>query len=61
VKDRQIELHPDSQAYLAAEAALEGADPTNGAIFYYNPKISNDRWIKTRSVVCSIGNHKFCV
>jgi len=61
VDDRQIELKPDSQAYQAAEAALEGLDPSNGAIFYFNPSISNDKWMQSRSVVCSIGNHRFCV
>ena len=61
VKDRQIELQPNSVAYQAAQAALEGADPTNGALFYYNPKIASDQWIRTRSIVCSIGNHRFCV
>lgn len=61
VKDRQIELQPNSLAYQAAQAALEGADPTNGALFYYNPKIASDQWIRTRSIVCNIGNHRFCV
>lgn len=61
IEDKQIELKPDSKAYQAAEAAIEGEDPTNGAVFYYNPKISNDKWIKSRSIVCSIGNHRFCV
>lgn len=61
VEDRQIELNPDIRAYEAAQAALEGQDPSNGAIFYYNPEIATDQWIRTRSVIRSIGNHKFCV
>lgn len=61
VTDKQIELTPDENAYKAAQAALEGQDPSNGAIFYYNPKIATDPWIKTRSIIRSIGNHKFCV
>ncbi len=61
VEDRQINLKPDDKAYQAAEAALEGQDPSNGAIFYYNPKIATDRWIKSRNIIRSIGNHKFCV
>lgn len=61
VKDKQIELTPNSKAYQAAQAALEGQDPSNGAIYYYNPKIATDRWIRTRSIIRSIGNHKFCV
>lgn len=61
VEDRQIELKPNDKAYQAAQAALEGQDPSNGAIYYYNPKIATDTWIKTRNIIRSIGNHKFCV
>ncbi|MGI5901497.1 MAG: cell wall hydrolase [Desulfitobacteriia bacterium] len=61
VMDGQIKLSPDSKAYKAAQAALAGQDPTKGALFYYNPKISRDQWIRTRNVVCSIGNHNFCI
>jgi len=61
VTDKQINLLPDDSAYRAAEAALEGQDPSKGAIYYYNPKLATDPWIKKRSVVCNIGNHRFCV
>ena len=61
VKDRQIELTPNETAYRAAQAALEGYDPSDGAIFYYNPKTATDSWIRTRSEVKRIGNHKFCI
>ena len=61
VRDRQIELTPNETAYRAALAALEGHDPSNGAIFYYNPKTATDPWIRTRSEVKRIGNHKFCI
>lgn len=61
VKDRQIHLDPDDQAYKAAEAALSGLDPTNGAIFYYNPRTATDDWIKSRTVIKRIGNHTFSI
>lgn len=61
VSGDKINFIPDRKAYLAAEAALEGKDPTNGAIYYYNPKIATDKWIKTRPVIKNIGNHTFCV
>lgn len=61
VKDKQIHLEPDDQAYKAAEAALSGLDPTNGAIYYYNPRIATDRWIKSRPVIKRIGNHTFSI
>ncbi|MDP4159907.1 MAG: cell wall hydrolase [Bacillota bacterium] len=61
VKDKQIHLEPDDQAYKAAEAALSGVDPSNGAIYYYNPRIATDRWIKSRPVIKRIGNHTFSI
>ena len=61
VNDRQIRLEPDEEAYAAAQAALNGQDPSNGALFYYNPELATDRWIKTRTVVKTIGNHKFSI
>ena len=61
VNDRQIHLDPNNQAYKAAEAALSGLDPTNGAIFYYNPRLATDDWIKSRTVVKRIGNHTFSI
>ncbi|SDI05703.1 N-acetylmuramoyl-L-alanine amidase [Desulfosporosinus hippei DSM 8344] len=61
VDDRQIHLDPDDQAYKAAEAALSGLDPTNGAIFYYNPQTATDKWIKSRTVIKRIGNHTFSI
>ena len=57
--DRQIRLEPDESAWEAAAAALAGKDPTGGALFYYNPAIAKDRWIKTRPVITVIGNHVF--
>lgn len=61
VIDKQIHLTPNQNAYWAAEAALNGEDPTDGAIYYYNPRIATDRWIKTRPVVKTIGNHTFSI
>lgn len=61
VLDKQIHLTPDEIAYRAAEAALAGKDPTGGAIYYYNPKTATDRWIKSRPVIKTIGNHTFSI
>ena len=61
VDDGQIRLEPNRSAFLAAQAALEGHDPTNGAMYYYNPSIATDRWIRTRAVILTIGNHDFCI
>lgn len=61
VIDKQIHLDPNQSAFRAAEAALNGEDPTDGAIYYYNPRTATDRWIKTRPVVKTIGNHTFSI
>jgi N-acetylmuramoyl-L-alanine amidase len=47
----------------AAKAALSGWDPTNGALYFYNPsKIhSKTNWIWTRTTLTQIGNHIFAI
>lgn len=61
VDDNQIKLSPNEQAFEAAKAALAGEDPTQGALYYYNPKTATDKWIKTRPIVKEIGNHVFSI
>ena len=51
VSDGQINLTPDSDAYRAAKDALNGYDPTNGCIYYYNPKTATNAWIKKRPII----------
>ena len=59
VGDGSINLEPDEKAIRAAEEALMGRDPTGGALFFYNPDISKDQWIRTVPVTTRIGNHVF--
>ncbi len=59
VADGTINLTPDEVAIKAALEALRGTDPTGGALFFYNPQIASDQWIKTLPVVTRIGNHVF--
>ncbi|MEW6193179.1 MAG: cell wall hydrolase [Bacillota bacterium] len=59
VADGSINLEPDEEAFRAAQAAVEGVDPTNGALFFYNPVTAQDQWIRTLPVTVSIGNHVF--
>ena len=59
VADGSINLEPDEQAILAAELAFTGQDPTNGALYFYNPYIARDRWIRTLPVLNQIGRHVF--
>ena len=60
VDDGQINAAMYSSSRRAARDALNGWDPTNGAIYYYNPKTATNKWIRTREVVCTIGRHVFC-
>lgn len=59
VGDGSINLDPDDTAISAALQAIEGHDPTNGALFFYNPDTAGDQWIKTLPIIARIGNHVF--
>ena len=61
VQDGQINLEPDNEAYNAASDALNGWDPTYGALFYYNPAVATSSWIFNRKVVTQIGKHVFAI
>ena len=47
-------------AYKAAREALAGADPTGGAIYYFNPVTATSKWIWSRPEIITIGKHRFC-
>lgn len=48
-------------AKRAARDAINGWDPTGGAIYYYNPAKTSNAWMRSRTVVKIIGNHYFCI
>ena len=60
VTDGQIHVTPTQSCYNAARDALNGWDPTYGAIYYYNPVTATNSWIRTRKVITTIGKHVFC-
>ena len=60
VDDGQINLSPNSTAVKAARDALNGWDPSYGAIYYFNPNTATNKWIWSRPVTVTIGNHRFC-
>ena len=60
VSDGQINLSPDSTARKAAQDALNGWDPSYGAIYYFNPNTATSAWIWSRPMTVTIGNHRFC-
>ena len=61
VDDGQINKPVSDSAYKAASDAINGWDPSGGAIYYYNPDKASSKWILSRTIVCSIGKHKFCI
>ena len=60
VDDGQINLSPNSTAVKAAQDALNGWDPSYGAIYYFNPSTATNKWIWSRPVTVVIGKHRFC-
>ena len=60
VSDGQINLTPNDTAMKAAQDALNGWDPTYGAIYYFNPDTATNAWIWSRPVTVTIGKHRFC-
>ena len=61
VDNGSINSAPDSSAIKAALDALNGWDPTGGCLYFYNPKKTGDKWIRTRTVTTVIGNHHFAI
>ena len=60
VDDGQIYEEVAESAYRAATDALNGWDPSGGAIYYYNPVTATSKWIRSREIVKQIGKHVFC-
>jgi N-acetylmuramoyl-L-alanine amidase len=60
VADGQMYLSPNDSARKAANDALNGWDPSGGAIYYFNPATSTSKWIWSRPVIKIIGKHYFC-
>ena len=61
VTDGQINLTPNETAMRAARDAINGWDPTGGAIYYYNPAVATSAWIFDRQTVTVIGKHVFAI
>jgi spore germination cell wall hydrolase CwlJ-like protein len=59
VTNGHIWNEPTSSAYKAARLALQGWDPTYGALYFFNPVKSSSRWIWSRPVIMRIGDHVF--
>ena len=61
VYDSNWSVQPSSTSRKAAQDAINGWDPTGGAIYYYNPAKTSNKWMLSRPVVAVIGRHYFCL
>ena len=61
VDDGQINLTPNETAKKAARDAMNGWDPSYGALYYYNPATATSQWIFSRKTTVTIGNHVFAI
>ena len=62
VSDGQINvaISEGSTVVKAARDALNGCDPSGGAIYYFNPATATNKWIWSRPLIKTIGKHRFC-
>lgn len=62
VADGQINvaIDPNATVVKAAQDALNGWDPTDGAVYYFNPDTATNSWIWSRPLIKTIGKHRFC-
>lgn len=58
--DGQINEPVADSAYRAARDAINGVDPSGGAIYYFNPVTATSAWIWSRPLITVIGKHRFC-
>jgi N-acetylmuramoyl-L-alanine amidase len=61
INNGAINNTPNSAAIRAARDAMNGWDPTGGCLYFYNPRATSDKWIRTRTIKTVIGNHSFCL
>ena len=60
ITDGQFNQPVAESAYRAARDALNGWDPSGGAIYYFNPATATSKWIWSRPLIVTIGKHRFC-
>ena len=58
--DGQFNEPVAESAYRAARDAMNGWDPSYGAIYYFNPVTATSKWIWSRPLIVTIGRHRFC-
>lgn len=58
--DGQFDQPVADSSVRAARDAINGADPSGGAIYYFNPSTATSAWIWSRPLIKVIGKHRFC-
>ncbi len=63
IRDGQfnVEIDENSTVYKAAQDAMNGIDPTNGALYFYNPSKTKSKWLFSLKTVTTIGKHVFAL
>lgn len=59
VQNGEIRKPASNESKRAVDEALTREDRLNDSIYFYNPDIATDGWIRTRDVVKTIGHHVF--
>jgi len=60
ITDGQFNEPVAESSYRAARDALNGVDPSGGALYYFNPATATSQWIWSRPLLVVIGKHRFC-
>lgn len=60
VTDSNWSVEPNATSKKAAQDAINGWDPSGGALYYYNPAKTSNAWIRSRPIITTIGSHVFC-
>lgn len=60
IDDGQFNEPIADSAYRAARDAMNGWDPSGGAVYYFNPATATSKWIWSRPLIVVIGKHRFC-
>lgn len=56
-----VKIDENSTVYQAAEDAMNGVDPTNGALYFYNPSKTKSKYLFSLKTVATIGKHVFAI
>lgn len=60
VNDSNWAVSANETSRKAARDCINGWDPSGGAVYYFNPRKTNDAFMHSRPVITVIGNHNFC-